>query len=59
MAGHSTWHYFGKQKPEFQHNYKLDDVWASFEIAEGYLRELRLEANFHRANGQGGLFRHS
>ena len=59
MAGHSAWYYFGKQKPEFQRNYKLDDLGASFEIAEGYLGELRLEANFQRSNGQGGLFRHS
>jgi len=59
MAGHSAWYYFGKQKPEFQHNYKLDDLGASFEIAEGYLGELRLEANFQRSNRQGGLFRHS
>ena len=59
MAGHSAWYYFGKQKPEFQHNYKLDGLGASFEIAEGYLGELRLEANFQRSNRQGGLFRHS
>ena len=56
MAGHSTWHYFGKQKPEFQHNYKLDDVWASFEIAEGYWTGHGPEANIQHAVGQGGLF---
>ena len=33
MAGHSAWYYFGKQKLEFQHNYKLDDLEDSFEIA--------------------------
>lgn len=59
MAGHSAWYYFGKQKPETKHDRKLDDLGASFEIAEGYLGELGLEANFQRSNRQGGLFRDS
>ena len=36
MAGHSVRHYLVRQKPQLKHNYKLDDLTAGFEIAEGY-----------------------
>lgn len=45
MAGHSAWYYFGKQKPEFQHNYKLDDLGASFEIEKRNLIGRGSDAN--------------
>ena len=45
-----------KWKPHVQHNGKLDDLGAGFEIAEGYWIGHVTEVNFQDAVGQGGLF---
>ena len=43
-------------KSHIQHNCKLDDLWAGFEVAKGYRIGNVTEVNFQDAVGQGGLF---
>ena len=45
-----------KWKPHIQHDCKLDDLGAGFEIAEGYKIRHGPDANIQHAVGQGGLF---
>ena len=45
-----------KWKPHIQHNCKLDNLRASFEIAERYYSGHGWIANIQRAPWQGGLF---
>ena len=45
-----------KWKPHIQHNRKLDDLRAGFEIAEGHWIRHGPDANIQHAVGQGGLF---
>jgi hypothetical protein len=54
MAGHSIWGRLIIQKPHIQHNYKLDDLRAGFEIAKGDWIGHVAEVNFQHAIGQGG-----
>ncbi len=44
-----------KRKPHIQHNRKLDDLRAGFEIAERYWIRHGWIANIKHAIGQGGL----
>ena len=43
-------------EPHIQHNCKLDDLRAGFEITERYWFRHGLNANIQHAVGQGGLF---
>ena len=43
-------------KPHIQHDCKLDDLRAGFEIVEGYWSGHGLDANIQHPVGQAGLF---
>ncbi len=45
-----------ERKSYIQHDCKLDDLRAGFEIAKGYRIGHVTEVNFQDAVGQGGLF---